>query len=426
MALLENYRKDMLRCSRCSCCKYVPLLSIIKSKRFSYICPAISKHNFHAYSGSGKLVMALSLLDGRIDYSEKLIDVLFNCTLCGACDLSCRTGTENELWEILHEFRIKAFEDGFAPIDPHKPIFESMKNYDNVWMQPRSARNKWQKDLSLKDLNKEKADTLYYVGCNYALDSTLRQVARNTARILLKGGVDMGTLGNEERCCASPAYNIGNEKLFKEFAEKNIEDFNRLGVKTVITSCAGCYGMFKSHYARMGKEMNFEVKHSIEAIDELIKEGRIKPQKSVDLHVTYHDPCHLGRLSEPRMPSEGKEERILGTLFVKPVPKVMGFNGVFEPPRDVLKSIPGLKLTEMERVREYSWCCGSGGGVKTGFPDFALWTANERLEEARATGAGALVSCCPWCERNLMDGVANSEGDMKIMDATDLLIASLE
>jgi Fe-S oxidoreductase len=424
---LENYRNDMLRCSRCSCCKYIPLLSIIKSKRFSYNCPAVSKNNFHAYSGSGKLIMALSLLENRIEWSDKLVDILFNCTLCGACDVSCRSGTEMEVWEILHEFRVRAFNEGKAPLPKHKPIMDSMVSYDNVWMQPRSARTKALREIKgMKDLNKEKAEVLYYVGCTYSLDPSLRNVVHNTAKILLKAGVDLGTMGKSEVCCASPAYTIGNEKLFNEYAKRNIEIFNNLGIKKIVTSCAGCYGMFNAHYKRLGLPMNFEVQSAIEFIDELIQAGELKPTRDVEAKVTYHDPCHLGRLSEPRKPSEGKEERILGTLFVKDTDKVMGFKGVFDPPRNVLKNIPGVDFREMERIREYSWCCGSGGGVKSGFPEFALWAANERIEEALSTGAEALVTNCPWCERNFKDAASEHKEGIKVLNTTELLIESLE
>jgi Fe-S oxidoreductase len=141
--------------------------------------------------------------------------------------------------------------------------------------------------------------------------------------------------------------------------------------------------------------------------------------------VTYHDPCHLGRLSETKIPSGGKEERVLGVLPVKDIPKAVGMNGIFDPPRNIIQSIPGMELLEMERRREYSWCCGSGGGVKSAFPEFALWSAEERLEEAKATGAEALVTCCPWCEKNLKDAVDSRGETFPVYDATDLLIQSL-
>lgn len=423
---LESYRNDMLRCVRCSVCKFIPLSSVIKSWRFAYGCPANARYHFHSYSGGGKLIAALSLLEGRIGFSEALLDVVYKCTMCGACDVACRLGTDMEPLQILRELRFKVFRE-YKQLEAHRRIMDSLRNYDNVWMQPRARRKNWSRGLDAKDLStgRERADVLYFAGCTYSLDPDLHQIAGKTVRLLRKAGLDVGILGPQEKCCASPAFQIGNEALFEKYASENIETFNRLGVRRVVTSCAGCFGLFKSHYSLLGKEMNFEVVHAIELLDELVREGRLEPKKAVPLRVTYHDPCHLGRLSETRTPSEGKEEKVLGCLPVKSIPKVLGMNGVFAPPRNVIRSVPGLELAEMERVREYSWCCGSGGGVKSAFPDFALWSAAERIQEAKATGAEALVTCCPWCEKNLKDGASTQPGPpMPVYDAVELLAQS--
>jgi Fe-S oxidoreductase len=98
-----------------------------------------------------------------------------------------------------------------------------------------------------------------------------------------------------------------------------------------------------------------------------------------------------------------------------------GTHGVYEPPRNILKSIPGVTLVDMQRIKEYSWCCGSGGGVKSAYPDFALWAAQERVEEAKATGAEALVTSCPWCESNFRDAIQESNEEMKLYSLVDLV-----
>ena len=132
----------------------------------------------------------------------------------------------------------------------------------------------------------------------------------------------------------------------------------------------------------------FEVLHIVEFIDRLIKEGKIKFSKTIPMTVTYHDPCHLGRLGEAYIPWKGIEKKIRGQIIVheprKPI--MRGASGIYEPPREVLKSIPGLELVEMERIREYAWCCGAGGGVREAYPDFSSWTARERIEEAKPPG----------------------------------------
>ena len=136
--------------------------------------------------------------------------------------------------------------------------------------------------------------------------------------------------------------------------------------------------------------------------------------------MTYHDPCRLGRLGEPWIHWEGK--KVPGDRFVFDPPKIYrrGTNGVYEPPRNVLRAIPGLELVEMERIREYAWCCGAGGGATDAYPEFSSWTATERIAEARSTGAQAIVSACPWCERNFMD-VLKGNGDMRVYDVLELV-----
>ncbi|MBU4178941.1 MAG: (Fe-S)-binding protein, partial [Actinobacteria bacterium] len=139
----------------------------------------------------------------------------------------------------------------------------------------------------------------------------------------------------------------------------------------------------------------------------------------VPLHVTYHDPCHLGRRGEPYL---GKWE---GDKLLRPLSrKRAGRNGIFDQPRDILKAIPGLKLSEMERVREYSWCCGAGGGVLEAHPDLALWSATERIREAGATGAEAIVTACPWCERSFIDAISEMGEEMAVYDLTELVTMS--
>jgi Fe-S oxidoreductase len=173
--------------------------------------------------------------------------------------------------------------------------------------------------------------------------------------------------------------------------------------------------------------MPFEVYHITQYVNKLIGEGKLKLTKKVPMKVTYHDPCHLGRLGEKYTPWKGVEKKIRNQLIVHEPRKVFkrGRYGIYEPPREVLKAIPGLELVEMERIKEYSWCCGAGGGVKEAYPDFALWTANERIEEALATGAEAMVTACPWCTRNLRDALEETGRKIKVKDMIELVREAL-
>jgi Fe-S oxidoreductase len=168
-----------------------------------------------------------------------------------------------------------------------------------------------------------------------------------------------------------------------------------------------------------------EIHHSTQFIGNLISEGRLKPSKKVLSRVTYQDPCGLGRKGEPYIHWNGKEITGHRRLFDPPREFRRGTYGVYQPPRDVLNSIPGLKLVEMYRKKEYAWCCGAGGGVKETNADFAGWTARERIAEAEETGAEALVTACPGCKRSFMDAVKPNGSSLRIYDVAELVARAI-
>jgi Fe-S oxidoreductase len=419
--ILEKYRWDLVNCERCSMCKWVHPWSV-KSKARARICPSIQMYLYDAYSAQGRLDVARALLEGEIEITDKVLDVIYTCTLCGGCDVTCKFTRDMEPLEILHALRRYLVEQGKGPLPGHMPTVESIRKNDNPWQQPKSRRAHWARKLKVKNLTQGKAEVLYFAGCTYSYNANLQGVAQSTVRIMQRAGVDVGILGNKERCCASPVLKVGMTNLFHESARDNIKTFNDLGVKKVITSCSGCYGVFQGHYPAVG-EMNFEVMHSVEFIDKLVQEGRLKFKNRIDMKVTWHDPCHLGRGGEPQDLWEGT--RIKWGISDPSRKRNYGSRGVYDPPRNILKAIPGIELKEMERIREFSWCCGAGAGVKSAFPEFALATAKERIEEAKATGAEAIVTSCPWCESNLGDAIMGDGNTIKILSLAELVEGAL-
>jgi Fe-S oxidoreductase len=285
----------------------------------------------------------------------------------------------------------------------------------------KADRHKWAEGLNIKDLTKEKAELAFHAGCRLSYDEDLMKVAREAIAIFEKAGVDVGILGRDEGCCGGRACELGYKKAFLKCTQSNVEAWARAGVKTVITACSHCYWAFKRLYPQAG--YNIQVLHMVEFVDRLIKEGSLRFSKAIPKVVTYHDPCHLGRQGEPYVPWDGVEKRILGQMLVHEPkkPRYNGALGIYEPPRDILRNIPGLELVEMERTREYAWCCGAGGGVMETYPDLCSWTVSERVEEARTTGAEAIVTACPWCERNFIDAVTADGTKMKVYDIMDLV-----
>jgi Fe-S oxidoreductase len=422
---LEDFRPDMERCSQCSYCKFIPL-DQIKSRRFSKGCPSIAYNNFNAYSARGRFAVALSLLNKESEYTEKVQDIVFKCVLCGSCDVSDKICRYNlEPLQMMHELRTRLVEDGQL-LPQHMAVIDNLRKEDNMMMEKKANRGDWAEGLDVKLITKEPAEVLFHAGCRYSYDKELWPVIRNAVTIMKNAGVDIGIMGNDESCCGARAYYMGYHGEFVKFAENAIEMWKAAGVKTIVTSCADGFHAFSRLYPRLGAY--FEVLHTVQYIERLIDQGKLKLTKSVPMRVTYHDPCHLGRQGEPYIPWEGKEKKIYNQVIVYEPrkPRYNGAWGVYETPRNILKSIPGLELVEMERIKEYAWCCGAGGGVKEAYPEFSNWTANERIEEAKSTGAEAIVTACGWCERNFLDAINTSGDKMQVFDVLDLVKQSMQ
>jgi Fe-S oxidoreductase len=423
---LSDYEYEMTRCFRCSHCKFVPW-PVMKSHRFSQGCPSVARFNFHAYSASGKIEVGLAVHQGRIkEWTEEMLDVVYRCQLCGACQVACQPNNYLlvNVEEIIQELRSRAIEEGQI-IPEHSLMIEGMKKEDNPYGEPKEKRGDWAEGLGLKDLNQEKAEVIFHAGCTYSYDEDLRDVVRGAATLLREANVDVGTFGKSEACCGGRAYEIGFKGEMENFREDMASRIKASGAKILVTPCADCYGTFNQTYSLTGHKLEgIEVLHITEYLDRLLGEGKLKPNKGLDMKVTYHDPCHLGRKGEVIEPWKG-EWKLTGPHIYEPVPGKpfrVGSGGCFDPPRNVIKSIPGIELVEMERIREYSWCCGAGGGVWEAYPDFAHWTAMERIEEAKATGAEALVTACPWCVRNFKEALEEAEEEFPVYDIIELML----
>ncbi|MFC1971173.1 (Fe-S)-binding protein [Chloroflexota bacterium] len=417
---LEDYRADMERCSRCSYCKWIPLAQV-KSWRFAKGCPSVEYNKFHSYAAGGRLATTLSLLEGRSTYTDGFLKIAYSCLMDGLCDVACKVCRHNmEPLEAMRELRFRLVEDGQL-LPQHMPYIDNLRKEDNMMMESKAVRGQWAEGLDVKDLTTEKADVAFHAGCRFAFDKDFWKIPRTAVTTLKNAGVDIGIMGKDETCCGGRVYDMGYKGEYVKYAENNIEAWTNAGVKTVVTPCSDCYHAFKRLYPEIGAR--FEVLHTVEYIYRLIKEGKIKFTKTVPMKVTYHDPCHLGRRGEPYEPWDGVEKKIRGQIVIYEPrkPSHSGAGGVYDVPREVLKSIPGIELVEMERIREYAWCCGSGGGVREGYPDFSSWAAGERIEEAKATGAEALVTACGWCESNFAEAIKASGGGMEVYDIIELV-----
>jgi Fe-S oxidoreductase len=420
---LEDYRSDALRCTRCSYCKWIPF-DLVRSARFAKGCPSVEANHFHSYSGGGRLITMLSLMDGRSEITDKVVDIAFRCQLCGNCDVACKICRyDMEPLAALHEWRACLVAEGKVP-ETYGAVIAGVRAGLSGEGVPSAQRTSWTAGLGLKDMSSEPAEVLFHAGCTYSLEPSLRRTVRAAARLLVKAGVEVGVLP-ETGCCGGLAYGMGYRDEFTRAGKRMVAAWHMAGVRTVVTPCADCYHTIKRLYPGLGGEV--EVLHTVELVDRLIKDGRLKLTTPVPLTVTYHDPCHLGRQGEPHVAWHGKEKKIYGqaVVYEPPRPRFNGAQGIYDPPRDVLRAVPGLELVEMERNREAAWCCGAGGACREAYPEYSAWAAGERIEEAQATGAAALVTACSRCELNFSEAVAADGRSFEVCDVLDLVARAL-
>ena len=316
---------------------------------------------------------------------------IWRCTTCGRCPQRCPRGVKQI--EAGVSLRRIATEYGVFPAAarPVRGISASLVAEGNPLNEERNKRANWAEGLSVKTFT-EGMEILYFPGCYLSYDPRLKKVARATANILNRAGIDFGILGSKENCCGESIRKTGDEELFKRLARENIKTFIDNGVRKILVSSPHCYHTFKNEYPEF--MVNFEVIHISQYLSELINAGKLELNKEYGRKVTYHDPCYLGR-----------------------------HHSIYDEPREVLKKIPGLELHEMADSRRDSLCCGGGGG--------RIWMetpkgerfSDLRLEQAIGIGAEVLVTSCPYCITNFEDSRLNREDSevIEIKDITEII-----
>jgi Fe-S oxidoreductase len=258
----------------------------------------------------------------------------------------------------------------------------------------------------LKDLRKErslhnkvlpgdKAEILLFVGCTASYDVDLRNVAPSIVGLLEAIGADYGVL-EQEKCCGYPAKRMGEEGVYEDLAQQNIDRFNKSGVQTILTISPHCYNIFVNEYPEGIK--NFKVQHYTEFFAEMIGRKGLHPKSSDEKVITYQDPCDLGKRQ-----------------------------GVYDAPREILRSLKGISFVEMKRNRENSLCCGGGGGRMWVEVEEVQRLSETRVKEALALGAEIIATACPWCHIQLEDAIktTGNERKIKVKDVAELLAESI-
>ena len=378
---LKHYEDIFFQCGKCGTCR-----TVYKDAFWSRVCPSGEFGKFEAYYLGGKNLLTWAINTDKLKWSENLAKIFYQCSVCLACVQQCRIPEiHTYAGEWLMAMREEAVKLGYGPMPEQAQYTEHVMVEKNPYMEKHEDRLNW---LPSHIKQSSDAKLAYFVGCTSSYRE--QNVAISTAEILNSLNIDFRILDNEE-CCGSPVYMTGQTDKAKELAEQNIKNFKDAGIEQIITSCAGCYRTWKDTYPnKFGLTHEIEVKHLPEFIRSKLKTGEMNFNKDVNMKITYHDPCHIGR-----------------------------HMGIYKAPRDVLQQIPGIELIEMTRNRHNAWCCGSGGGVRSAFKELSTFAAKERIEEAKETKAEAIVSCCPFCLNQFKNNIENN--DIQALDLSELI-----
>lgn len=356
--MLDRVANEIYKCLRCGWCREYANYDLRN------VCPAREMLGFESAFARGRMLLARGLLEGELSYSDKLIERMYTCLGCAACQVKCPL--EVNTVEVFRTMREDAVKKGVPLPEPLLQINNTVEKFNNPLGKDQSERNRMMADLELGT----RGEVLYFAGCY----DTFRNptIFRGTVKLLRSAGVEPGYLGGQEWCCGVPEIWNGSAELAKKLARHNVEEFKRAGAKVVVTSCAGCFNALGHYYrALLGEELPFKVVHITQFLAQALEDGRIRVRSLEEEKtgkITYHDPCHLGRHMK-----------------------------VYEEPRRLLRELFPHSFVEMPRNRDESWCCGGGAVVFPYLTQYSLRIAEKRIDEAKSVDAKSLVTACPSC-----------------------------
>ncbi|TET61595.1 MAG: (Fe-S)-binding protein [Promethearchaeota archaeon] len=437
MERLEELKKDIYRCIHCKACKFAysgePSREGIgewkgkTDRTFLYegmvdACPAGIEYGWEAFWNAGKMWIARSILSGDLEFSDEVRDVILPCITCGQCTAQCDNKIRTV--DIIESLRAACIESGVPMIEKHELVDKLVKERNNPYGGAAADRFKWAKDAGLeKFIDNKDAKIAYYVGCTASYRQI--EVAIATAKLFELLGMNF-TLVADEVCCGSPFFRIGAVETAQGLMRKNLEAFK--DIEMVYFSCAGCYRTLTIDYPKWmaeDEELPFKTQHAFELVARLVQQEKIKFKPNKELKgkvVTYHDPCHTGRHFAVDMEQDiiAKSKNLL--MDSRKIKRAI--DEWYEVPRIILRKLEedvGIVFKEMYRIKIDSMCCGAGGGVRAGYPEFSLRTASLRCDEANAVGADILTTECPFCWRNLSDANDMYNHDMKVLGILQMI-----
>ena len=381
---------DFYSCADCGrCSDQCPANAVGRPLSPRFITIKARDLMFKNYPLSGEIYKSKLLVEDI--YTE---DEIWSCTTCGACEEECPLGIE--YIDKIVDLRRGMVDEGMVPQSLQKPL-KALEKRGNPYGKMEKKRADWAKDKDfkanwqIKDLAKDKADTLYFVDSITSYDDNIQDIARRTAIILKKAGVDFGILGKLEKDSGNEVLRFGEEMLYQDLKAQNTAAILKTGVKQIVTADPHAYNALKNDYGNL-----VPVSHISQVVARKIKTGELdlKPCQTPEKVYVYHDPCYLGR-----------------------------HNGIYEEPRQAMDAIDGLTRVELEKSRDRSFCCGGGGLMLFYEPEEDTRMGVLRVNMAAEAGATVIVTACPFCLVNIQDAikVAGKEGEIEALDFTQLI-----
>jgi len=372
----KNIAEEFFQCNKCGLC--------------AATCPIGKELLLEKYTPRGKIQLARYYSQGKLDLSDHCREVFAKCLLCGACMTTCPSGVE------LNKVFISLREEITKKIGVHPTMEKGVQSlivHHNISGEDNSERGEWRdflKNLPDHMYQRDKAEVVYFVGCVASFFPTVQKIPQNLVRILESADLDFTILGGQEWCCGFPLIGAGIPEKAREMMDYNLEKVKELEAKMVVFSCPSCYRTWKESY-----DTDLELLHSTQLIEKLIRDGSIR-LKEVNTTVTYHDPCDLGRNG-----------------------------GIYDAPRKILKSIPGLSLLELENNRAQSVCCGGGGNLEMVDSGLTETMAQKKIGEIQRTGVKTVVTSCQQCVRTIKARASRQEIDLNVWDITELVLQAM-
>ncbi|MGD8624966.1 MAG: (Fe-S)-binding protein [Anaerolineae bacterium] len=336
----------------------------------------------------------------RLGLGERVLQsqAIWLCTACYSCTARCPR--EIRISEAMLGLRRLAVDRGLDLPPNLQSLRDTVTTYYNISGDDNATRLIWSDNLPQESLafrEKRQAQVAFFVGCVASFYPTVYGIPQSMVQIMERAGVDFAALGGEEWCCGYPLYSAGMEDLVAELMAHNLARVRDMGIETLVTTCPSCHYTWSHLYPELGAPpAEFEILHASQFLARLLEGGELK-LGSMEQVVTYHDPCDLGRKS-----------------------------GIFDAPRQVIESVPGIEFREMDANRGDALCCGGGGDVQIVDESVTAAVASRRLGQAQRTGAKTILSACQQCKRTLMAAARRDRVRLRVMDVAELVWRAME